>query len=254
VLVRIATVVALFFAALSLGPTIIVNDRDTGVPGPLRLVNRLPLIESVVPVRFALMVIPALGLLLATGLDRILAEPRTRAQPRLVWYAAFLGALLPILPTPLPAADGPPIPAFVSAGTWRQYVAPGRSVVTVPVTTYLNIEGQRWSAAQDLDLPIAGGYFLGPGPGPDKRALYGPPTRPTAALLDEVARTGIEPVITDTDHRQLAEDLRFWRAAIIVIGAVPQADQLRATVRDLLGAEPRSIGGAWVWDVRAMVG
>ena len=259
-LVRVAAVVALFFAALSLGPTLAVYGQDTGIPGPLRLLNRLPLIESVVPVRFALMVIPALGVLLAIGLDRILtqpwifAPPRILAQPNLVWCAAFLGALVPIFPTPLPAVDGPPPPTFVSAGTWRQYVPPGRSIVTVPVPTYVNIEGQRWSAAQELDLPIAGGYFLGPGPGPDARALYGPSTRPTAVLLDEVARTGIEPVMTDADRRRASEDLRFWRAAIMMIGTVPRADVLRDTVRDLLQAEPRSIGDAWVWDVRAMVG
>ena len=253
-LVRIATVVALFFAALSLGPTLTVYGHSTGIPGPFRLIKRLPLIESVVPVRFALVVIPALGLLLAIGLDAILAQPGVLARSSPVWCAGFLGALVPIFPTPLPAVDGPRLPAFVSAGMWRQYVPAGRSVVTVPVPSYVNIDGQRWSAAQELDLPIAGGYFLGPGPGQEDRARYGPPPRPTAVLLDEVARTGTEPVVTDADRQGASEDLTFWRAAVMMIGAVPHAEPLRDTVRDLLRAEPRWIGGAWVWDVRAMVG
>jgi len=254
VLVRAATAVALVFALLSLGPRLTLYGRNTGIPGPFLLVHRLPLMQSVVPVRFALMVVPALGVLLAVGLDRLLAIHRDGqpAGPRLVWAAAFLGALAPLVPTPLPAVDTPRAPAFVSSGEWRRYVPPGRSVVVVPVPTYMHIDGQRWAASQHLDMPIAGGYFLGPGPG--GRALYGAPPRPSATLLDEVARTGRVPAVTDADRAALVTDLRYWRAAVMLLGDVPHADQLRATLTDLLGTPPRHTGGAWVWDVRGMVG
>jgi hypothetical protein len=131
-------------------------------------------------------------------------------------------------------------------------VSPGESVVTVPVGNIGPLEAQRWSASQLLDLPVAGGYFLGPGVGPNARALYGAPPRPTAQLLDDLARTGKRPVITELDRRNVIEDLRFWHAAVVLIGRVPRADLLRDTMRELLGADPRFIGGAWVWDVRAM--
>jgi hypothetical protein len=102
-------------------------------------------------------------------------------------------------------------------------------------------------------MPIAGGYFLGPGAGKDARAEYGAPILPTAALLDNIARTGQPVVITEVDRQHMIEDLRSWHAAVVVIGQVPYADVLRQTVRDLLGDEPQRIGGAWVWDVRTRV-
>jgi hypothetical protein len=170
-----------------------------------------------------------------------------------LWYAVFVAALLPLFPLPLHTRVGPPIPTFVSAGTWRQYVTPGQSVVLVPLPNIGHLEGQRWSGQQRLDMPIAGGYFLGPGVGKDARALYGAPTRPTAALLDNIARTGQPAVITEVDRQRMIEDLRYWHAAVVVIGEVPHADVLRDIVRELLGDEAQRIGGAWVWDVRARV-
>jgi hypothetical protein len=250
--VRGATVVALFFAAMSLGARIKVYNHDLG-PGPFRLVNWLPVIDSVVPVRVALMVIPALGVLVAIGLDQLVRAPRREGSPRPVWYALFVAALLPLFPMPLHTTTGPPIPSFVTAGTWRQYVAPGHSVVLVPLPNIGHLEGQRWSAQQRLDMPIAGGYFLGPDAGPDKRALYGAPYRPTAALLDNIGRYGKPKTITEVDRQNMINDLRYWHAAVVLIGDIPRADLLKATVRDLLGEEPQRIGGAWVWDVRTRV-
>src|SRR6266536_1428890 len=253
-LVRIAAVVALFFAAMSLGPHIVVYGHDTGIPGPFRLIHWLPVIESVVPIRIGLMAIPALGLLVAIGLDQLIQAPNRPGSGKVLWYAAFAAALVPIFPLPLHSRIGPPVPTFVSAGIWRQYVPSGTPVVTVPLPNIGHLEGQRWSASTGLDMPIAGGYFLGPGVGRDARALYGAYPRRTAQLLDNLARPGARPpVVTDTDRRNMIEDLRYWRAAVVLIGQVQRADVLRATVTELLGFEPRFVGGAWVWDVRALV-
>jgi hypothetical protein len=251
--VRSATVVAVFFAAMSLGPQIVVYGHKTHIPGPFRLVNWLPVIESVVPVRVGLMVIPALGLLVALGLDRVIRAPRDAGVPKLIWYAAFTAALLPLFPLPLRTPLGPPIPTFVSAGTWRQYVAPGHAVVFVPLPNIGHLEGQRWTAEQHLDMPVVGGYFLGPDVDKDKRALYGAPPRPTATLLDGIAQYGRPKPITEVDRQNMIEDLRYWHAAVVVLGQVAHADVLRATVTDLLGTPPRYLGGAWVWDVRSRV-
>jgi hypothetical protein len=252
-LVRVAAIVAAFFAAMSLGPQIVVYGHKTHIPGPFRLFNWLPVIESVVPVRVGLMVIPALGVLIAIGLDHVIRAPRRAGAPRLLWYAVFVAALLPLFPLPLRTMQGPPNPGFVTAGTWRQYVAPGHSVVFVPLPNIGNLEGQRWTAQVRLDMPIAGGYFLGPDVGTNKRALYGQPIRPTAQILDDMARFGRPKTITEVDRQHMIEDLRVWRAAVVVIGQVPHADLLRQTVTELLGDQPQFIGGAWVWDVRARV-
>ena len=76
-----------------------------------------------------LILVPALGMLVAIGLDHVIRAPRGSGSPRLLWYALFVAALLPLFPLPLRTMQGPPVPGFVTAGTWRQYVAPGHSVV-----------------------------------------------------------------------------------------------------------------------------
>jgi hypothetical protein len=97
-------------------------------------------------------------------------------------------------------------------------------------------------------MPIPGGYFLGPSGTGSPRALYGAPPRPTAILLDNVGRTGQVVAVTAADRRQAIEDLRFWRAAVVIIGNVTHADALRATVQQLLG-EPQLVDGVWLWNV-----
>ncbi len=249
---RIAIVVAVFFGLMSLGPKIVVYNHNTHVPGPFRLVNWLPVIDSVVPIRVALMVIPALGVLIAIGLEQVLRARAGSGPPRKIWLAAFVAALLPLFPMPLRVQPAPQEPRFIAAGTWRQYVGPGQSVVLAPLPDIGHVDGQRWNAAQGLDLPMIGGYFLGPGVGPHARALYGALPRPTQTLLNNVDTSGKPLDITEVDREHMIEDLRYWRAAVVVVDSGARHPNLvRTAVTDLLQTEPQLIDGAWVWDVRS---
>jgi hypothetical protein len=249
-IVRSAAVVAVFFGLMSLGPTVKVFGRDHGIPGPFRLVNWLPLIESAVPIRIALMVGPAIGVLLAVALDRVI---RQAPGPKLVWFAAFAAALVPLFPKPLPAKDFPAAPKFVTAGTWKQYAPAGHSILVLPVGSIAALQGQRWSAEINMDMPVTSGYFLGP-LGPDgARAGYGAVQRDSQKLLDRVFLTGNVPVISDTQRRQFIVDLKYWRAGAVIVGDVPKAAQFRETLEDLLGTRGQRVDGVYLWDVRTLV-
>ncbi|MEN3305407.1 MAG: hypothetical protein V7603_1609, partial [Micromonosporaceae bacterium] len=165
-------------------------------------------------------------------------------------------ALLPVLPRPLPAINTLPTPAFVTSGTWRRYVPAGHSLVSVPLAGSRNVQPMFWSARTGLDLPVARGYFLGPGPDrEDAEAIFGAPKRPTSVLLDKVVATGKVPTITASDRANALADLRYWRGSVVVLqpGTRNDGDLWEAT-SDLLGSPPVLIGGLWVWDVRALVG
>jgi hypothetical protein len=71
-------------------------------------------------------------------------------------------------------------------------------------------------------------------------------------LLRRVAETGTAPVLTDADRRQAVEDLRHWRAAVVVLGQLTNGEPVRRTVDDLLGPG-RPVDGGWMWDVRNQV-
>jgi hypothetical protein len=251
-LVRAAVVVAVVAALFSFGPELMLYGHDTHIPGPYRLVGSMPLLDSVVPVRVALMVAPALGILFALGLDRLLRTSWRSPRPVVMWYALFLVALLPLTPTPLITKTYPPTPAFVADGTWRRYVTPGHTVVPVPLPNIGHLEGERWSASVDLDMALPGGYFLGPPAGGQGRALYGAPDRPTAVLLDNAGRYNVIPDVTDEQRAQAVADLKFWRASVVILGNIANEWAVLETTRQLLG-EPQFVGGVWLWDVRSLV-
>ncbi|MQY09126.1 glycosyltransferase [Actinomadura macrotermitis] len=230
--------------ALSLGPEIIVAGRPSGVPGPWAAAARLPLLESVLESRLGLVAVPAIGLLLALGVDRGL-HPR-----RALCCLVLVQALLPIAPKPLPAVDRPPVPAFFTGGAWRRYAAPGRTVVPVPPPGPADAGALHWQTAAGLGFALPEGYFVGPW-GPDRTGVYGTARRPTSELLHQVARTGAVPPVGVRERAQAAADLVYWRADAVVLAPRRRDRELRAAVEALLGPG-RADGGVLVWDVRAL--
>ncbi|MFC4021851.1 hypothetical protein ACFOW4_28470 [Micromonospora sp. GCM10011542] len=260
-LVRALAACGLLFALLSLGTPVRVDGTATGIPGPYRLVAGLPLLDLAVPARFALVCVPVLGILVALSLDRVrTARPPTRpaaggpAVPvRLLWTGAVAAALLPLFPTPIRTVPARPVPAFVADGGWRASVPAGRTLVAVPPITGAGLSPvMLWSARTGLAFRAPGGYFIGPSAPDDPAARWGAPDRPTGALLRRVADTGAVPVVTDADRRQAVQDLRHWRAALVVQGGLAHGEPVRRTVDELLGPG-RQVDGAWVWDVRSLV-
>lgn len=254
---RIAAVVALVFLALSLGETVTIMEAATAVPGPWRLLSELPLFDSVIVVRFALVVSAASGVLLAVAGNMIMSRTAT-AQPivmrstRSVWILVVAVVLVPLTPTPLRAAVPPPVPAFFTDGGWRQFVSAG-TVVPVPPSEW-SLDAQQWAVATGVGIRVADGYFLGPRSASDATARFGPAERPTARLLRSVSASGQQPTITENMRSAAWDDLRFWQADILVLDRPPHAEVLRATVDELLGQTAVQHGGVWVWDVRDIVG
>nr|WP_320069039.1 hypothetical protein [Micromonospora sp. RTGN7] len=254
------TATGLLFAVLSLGREIQFEGRSTGIAGPWAALENLPILHSVVPTRWALATVPVVGVLLALGAERArrLAQehPAARSQIRFATATMLIMALLPAFPTPLPSARLDPVPEFVTSGAWRPYVAGGRSVVTLPLPDTDYPDPLRWSAATGLDLPLARGYFLGPDtrPGaPEGRiALFTAPPRPTSSFFATIRRTGEVPPVTGPVRMSALEDLRYWRAGVVVLGPHKHADALRRGMTELTGIRPTYTGGAWIWDVRPL--
>ncbi|MEU0938759.1 glycosyl transferase [Embleya sp. NPDC005971] len=260
--VRAAAVTAAVAALLSLGLDIVVDHDDTGLPGPWRVLNELPLFESILESRFALVCVPAVAVLLALATDRVLDSARSvRAVPeghpgrgvpvRLVWAAALTMALLPILPTPLDVRDRPPVPKFFADGGWRPYVDDG-SVVVVPLPSVGDAAALHWQSVADLGFPLAEGYFVGPW-GPDRIGVYGADYSPTSALLGRVAAEGTVPEITEDRRREARADLARWRADVVVLPAHRHRAELADTLTALLGPG-RQVADVQVWDVRNVDG
>ena len=254
-------VVALLYAAMSLGPRIFLNGINTGVPGIWAVLHSVPVLNSAVPTRWAMAIAPAVGIVLALGVQRAIdlvrAQPSARGPVRVAMITAVAMALVPLAPTPLKTAPMAPTPAFITSGAWKQYVDDDHTLVTLPLPDSGYPDPLRWSAATGQDMRIAGAYALLPNQNPlnpnDRTALFSPPWRPTSGLMASIKQGNPVPEITDTRREMTLADLRYWKAgAIVLTPQIRDIEMLRA-MTDLLGVEPTWTGGAWVWDVRGLV-
>ncbi|MFI9640239.1 DUF2079 domain-containing protein [Micromonospora sp. NPDC051925] len=252
-------VTAVVFAVLSWGPLAKWNGRRTGQLLPFGVLDNLPVVNAALPSRLALVVAPVIGVLLAYTIDRLRTTPPGRTAAW-AWQVGFAAALLPLLPTPLLTSVRPPVPEFVTAGTWRQYVSPGGVLTPIPLTLDVTPDGQRWQAYalahRQGEFRLPAGFFLGPG-GPDGRGRIGPPPRTFDTLMDQAGRTGLVPIITEGSIRLSRADLRYWGVEAVVLpdevhGAKYDLDEdaLRRTATALLG-EPRRVDDVWLWTVPA---
>ncbi len=247
--VRVAAAVAAVFMVLSFGDTIVVNGLDTAVPGPWRLVGKLPLFDAVITPRLALVVVLAVGVLLAAGLDRLVQG--TQGLQRALSWGLAAAVLLPLVPTPLRVTEPNAPPVFITSGSWREYVDTG-TIVPIPPDPYSE-PTLRWLVATDLRARFVDGYFIGPTTPENPIARYGPPDRSTGLLLTEVGTSGLVPDVTQAMRAMARDDLRHWNADALVLAPHDHADALRSTVDALLNREAEERDGVWVWDVRDLV-
>lgn len=243
-LVPAVTGAGLLMALLSLGPELVVDRVRTGIALPYAALADLPVIDGALPQRYAVALVPLVAILLVLALDRAGRQPPGPAR----WIAPVAAglALLPLLPTPLPATERPPVPEFISGGHWRECLEPGGVLVPVPLPTPADPAPMRWAAAADARFGLPQGFFIGPYAA-GGRASLGIAPRPTSQLLAGVAGTGQVPTIGSAQREAADRDLAYWRAGCVVLD--PQQRHqgpLRTTLERLLGPGER-IAGSWVW-------
>jgi hypothetical protein len=254
------------FAVCSLGRVVAWRTTTLG-PGPWRQLQRLPILDSVVPTRFALASAPVVGVLLALAWDqwRRRTTPSARTtMGQMLRYAsfavvpvAFIAALLPLVPRPLPVVARLPAPGLLLDGRLDGYLAGDRSVVFVPLPRNLYSDPLAWAAESGLSFNLAEGYFIGPAShsselGTPKYGILAAPPRPTSVLLQQVYARNRVPKVTPRMRERAVADLRYWRASVVVQVPWRYPDALRRTTTELLGIEPQWMDGAWVWDVRRL--
>ena len=261
---RRATLRALFivggtFLVLSLGPRLQVLEHETDIPLPYAVLMRLPLFDSALPGRFALVVAGVIGILLALTADRVLTEPRLPVRGQTAWAAGFALALVPLFPVPLPTTDRAPEPRFIADGTWKKYVSDGGVITALPFAWTGAADGQRWQAYTmargGKQFRIPDGYFLGPG-GANDTGRIGAPLHRTDWLLQRVAAYGYIPPITDFERTQARADFQYWNLQAAFLPATVTGTRgllfrsaLEITMTELMGP-PQKVDDVLVWRIR----
>ncbi|KGN39434.1 hypothetical protein [Knoellia subterranea] len=264
--VRALAAVVLVTSWLSLGEEVLLHGQPTGIPALWSLLDELPVLENVLPTRFAMIAIPAIGGLLAIGIDAAMkASPLSAAAaaesgddrwPRVggwIATAAAVVALLPVLPTPLQVDPRPTVPTFFTGDAWRDWTH-GGSVLAVPPPDIVDARAFDWQLAADtMAFPLVEGYFVGPNGQEDRGGQYGARRRALSLWLYDVNAANAVMPASATQRQQFEDDLRAWRTDAVVLPTRPETTALRESLATVLG-EPTQVEDVFVWDVRGLRG
>jgi hypothetical protein len=242
--------VAVTFAALELislgGSTLAFHGlRYPGLLLPWHWMQSLPVISEMIPDRLAILADGLAAGLLAFSLDRARPTPPQASRPRRSFATAVAAlALLPLIPLPIPATTVTPTPAGWQAAFARLRLAPGATVLVVPVPTAVLPQAMRWQADTGEPGSLVGGWFIGPNPaGHAAVNSFGPAAKGVWSL--DALWAG-NPRVHDPSGAQIRADLRYWRPAAVVAVARP-GSRLGRFLTGLLGRPAFQVGQVLAW-------
>jgi hypothetical protein len=239
--VRVTLALLLMAAVLSLGPSLLVGGRDTGIWMPMAFLERLPLLDSLIPSRLAQLTALFAGLLLALSLHGVWRQGGLR---RFAAPALGLVVLAPLWPAWSLAAEKVATPPFFTGASVRELPRDGVTLV-LPFPYRRIAMPMTWQAESDLWFRMPGGYFIGPQP--DGRPRFD--TNPSTGSMVFTRIYGGRPPPPLTKHwrRALARDFVRWRVGSVVVGPMRHRAAMVEFLTDLLGARPERVGGVYLW-------
>jgi hypothetical protein len=177
---------------LALGPRLIIDGRDTTIPLPFALLQRLPLVQDLIPSRLMLFGDLAAAVILAVGVDRLVSLPprsggahgrrRSRAVgPAAATVVAALGLVFVIPVTGYAAAGTTVADQFLDGAATRQ-MPPDGVALTYPYPVPPEARAMIWQADSGLSFSLLGGYALRPFTNPRDNKL--PAMLPPKAVQD----------------------------------------------------------------------
>ncbi|MEU4241068.1 DUF2079 domain-containing protein [Actinoplanes sp. NPDC026619] len=258
---RALIVVGLVFMTLSLGPRLHYMGTETDIPMPYALLQNLPLFDSALPLRFALVLVGVIGIVLALTADVLLDREAVPQPAQTAFATAFVFALLPIFPLPLLYTQRAPEPAFIANRTWEKYVPDGGTLSALPFAINVAADGQRWQAYNmargGRQFRIPDGYFLGPSEGgAEVKGRIGAVWHNTDWLFLRAALYGHITEVTNRDRANARNDFQYWGIDAVFLPQTITGSEgmlyhaaLEIVATDLLGA-PEKVDDVLVWRIR----
>jgi hypothetical protein len=240
---RLVTVVGVAAWVLSLGVSVVLLGRDTGVALPWRLVEDVPLIGEIETMRFQVIVALCVAVVVALRLDHLVEAPR--GGRRTVALVATGLAALSWLPADAQEATPAVVPAYFASG------APGLTgadvVETYPRTTGVWRGGARpmlWQAASGFAYRTTGGYFIGSDPD-DDLLLESPVTAYQQGALDVAG--GADPPSADAATTARGGLRALGVTAVVVVPEGKDVTSVLAWTGRVTGAAGQQVDDAWVF-------
>lgn len=242
-LVRFAAITGGIVAVLSLGPTLwLTVGLHTSIHLPAVVLAYLPLVENVLPSRFAIVVDLFAALLLAVYIAQSRRQrPLLRPWQHRALMAAVVASLLPVIPYPTSAA--PVVPAFFTGADVLR-IPDGSVALIAPFTENgADDDPQYWQAASGFRFRMVGGYVFVPG---TVRPTYPVPGALTGAMLSILqGERGSD--LSAGDRGAMLTELQQDHVGTVVIGPMPLRSVMVRFMTNLMGRPPQEDRGVEVW-------
>jgi hypothetical protein len=262
--IGLAALLAVASFVASLGSQLQVAGHITAVPLPEVLLAKLPLFDNVVPARFSIFVALFVALVLAVGIDHVLALEHRRHKIRLVTYGLVvvgLGVSVATLAPRLPVSTETTALAPGVATALSSLIPAGAVVLTYPYPEPPYAEAMLWQASDGFKFSLLGGY-ANVRTASGKGQIFPPLVEP--AYVQELLGEAESP--TGRDHYQhptsvtdpAAELCSFIRSshvtAVVYQAFGPGAANVRSLFGEALAKPTGERAGLTVWLLRESKG
>jgi hypothetical protein len=240
-IVRLASIVAIVAAILSMGSHLQVGARHTRIPLPWIVLEHAPLLKNVAPPRFMLFSYLLIAILVAVFVDWALSRPGANA--RFVWVAVAALALLPLVPRVPYQTDEAVTPPFFLGGEVRR-IPEGGVVLVAPFSRSFTSEAMMWQSGAGMSFRMPEGYAYRPGPtGPTRD----PPPSALQFRMYSIYYDLPRPAPSPGELQQMGRDLEGMGASAVVVGPEPREQEMIDLFTALLGRTPEHTGDVYVW-------
>ncbi|MDX6227594.1 MAG: hypothetical protein QOI76_984 [Frankiales bacterium] len=232
-------------AVLAVGWSVRVAGENLQIRGPAQVMQRLPVLQNIVSVRFSLYVVLFAALLVAAAWDSgAVAAPRTQR------WTAVLVALAVVAVFPRHSARITRIiqPPALASGKLLPGLPDGSTLAMLPWPNTLDASAMRWQVVDKLHYKLLGAW--GVVAGPHGEGNYGAPTPELASVARHLSGHTYDPPPKGggTERLLLAEiKIMSAKAKALVVGPVGDSAQVASYLTGLLHEQPTYIGGLYIF-------
>lgn len=239
--IRVAGLMVAILFIVSLGPYLHIGGVSTGWALPWLPFTSVPIVENILPARFAVFMWLAIAVVLTIAVDRALHRRLRERLPRLVTIAVALAA---IIPAPVLSSIAT-VPAFFS--NWQhEGLRPDATEMIAPFFyDGAGADPMLWAAVagDEVRMPEAYAYVPLPGGQPN----FGPAATQLTTIMEAIQDRGITIVARGEVRAEVARDLAAARVTDVIVGPMNARAQMVGFFADLFGRAPEQTDGVQIW-------
>ncbi|MCL4479027.1 MAG: hypothetical protein M1381_08030 [Deltaproteobacteria bacterium] len=240
--VKFLAYMILVSALLSLGPYLHINGHITKIPLPWILFESLPLLEHLLPGRFALYVILFSGITIAIFISKVNKQEKI---PKFTAYAVFTIGLFCIIPvflvSPYPVQK-PSIPVIFKNSTIQHYIPENSNILVVPVSEGAEGTAMLWQIYSDMWFKMPEGFAI-------NRYGFGPMPSLFIKTVDSIQKNGVSPQMDHGSKAEIYGYLKYYDIRYIIVGPTKNKQNIVSFFTAILGKGYTLTHGVYIWTV-----